>query len=176
MQSGPAWLSQLSAWWVSLGILPTFSRRARPGDNGAHEQWHRDSKQHHPPPAATPTAQQRRLQAWLRVYNLERPHEALGMVTPDLVYYRSRRKISGPQPSRYPRDWTHDGYVPMEKLNGTDAADSSARPSSVRRSVSNRGEKIGGEFTSTPGLLVKSMRVIWDPCARPFITAAKPKV
>ena len=41
---GPAWLSQLSAWWVSLGIRPTFSRRARPGDNAAHEQWHRELK------------------------------------------------------------------------------------------------------------------------------------
>jgi putative transposase len=103
---GPAWLSQLSAWWVSLGILPTFSRRARPGDNASHEQWHRELKADTArPPAATPTAQQRRLQAWLRVYNLERPHEALGMVTPGLSYYRSRRKYRGPQPPRYPRGW-----------------------------------------------------------------------
>src|SRR5207244_9566746 len=88
----PAWLSQLSAWWVSLGILPTFSRRARPGDNASHEQWHRELKADTTcPPAATPQAQQRRFQNWLQLYNQQRPHEALGLVTPDQVYYRSRR-------------------------------------------------------------------------------------
>lgn len=103
---GPAWLSQLSAWWISLGILPTFSRRARPGDNASHEQWHRELKADTTrPPAATPQAQQRRLLNWMRVYNRERPHEALGMGTPDQIYYRSRRKYRGSQPPRYPRGW-----------------------------------------------------------------------
>jgi len=62
---GPAWLTQLSAWWISLGIRPTFSRRARPGDNAAHEQWHRKLKADTTrPPSANPPAQQRRLQRW----------------------------------------------------------------------------------------------------------------
>ena len=104
---GPAWLSQLSAWWVSLGIVPTFSRRARPGDNAAHEQWHRELKADTTrPPARTPAAQQRRFQTWLRVYNQERPHEALGLVPPAQIYYPSRRSYRGPQPPRYPRGWT----------------------------------------------------------------------
>jgi putative transposase len=103
---GPAWLSQLSAWWVSLGIVPTFSRRARPGDNASHEQWHRELKADTArPPAATPQAQQRRLQRWLRVYNQERPHEALGLVPPAQVYHPSRRTYRGPRPARYPRGW-----------------------------------------------------------------------
>src|SRR5438876_6495535 len=103
---GPAWLSQLSAWWVSLGILPTFSRRARPGDNASHEQWHRELKADTTcPPAATPQAQQRRFQNWLQVYNQQRPHEALGLVTPDQVYYRSRRHYRGACSPRYPRGW-----------------------------------------------------------------------
>jgi len=103
---GPAWLSQLSAWWVSLGIVPTFSRRARPGDNASHEQWHREIKADTTrPPAATPPAQQARMRRWLRVYNTERPHEALGMGTPAEHYYPSRRPFRGPQPPRYPRGW-----------------------------------------------------------------------
>jgi transposase InsO family protein len=103
---GPAWLSQLSAWWVSLGIRPTFSRRARPGDNAAHEQWHRELKADTTrPPATTPTAQQRRLNKWLHTYNEERPHEALGLRPPARVYYRSRRRYRGARPPRYPRSW-----------------------------------------------------------------------
>ena len=103
---GPAWSSQLSAWWVSLGILPTFSRRARPGDNASHAQWQRELKADTTrPPAATPPVQQRRLHDWVRVYNRERPHEAIGRLTPDRVYYRSRRKYRKPQPPRYPHGW-----------------------------------------------------------------------
>jgi len=104
---GPAWLSQLSAWWVSLGIEPTFSRRARPGDNAAHEQWHRELKADATrPPSATPAAQQRRLQRWLHIYNTQRPHEALGLIPPAQVYYRSRRRYRGIRPPRYPRGWS----------------------------------------------------------------------
>lgn len=103
---GPAWFSQLSAWWVSLGVRPTFSRRARPGDNASHEQWHRELKADTIcPPAANPRAQQRRFQNWLRVYNRERPHEALGLITPAKVYHRSRRHYRGAYPPRYPRGW-----------------------------------------------------------------------
>jgi putative transposase len=104
---GPAWLSQLSAWWVSLGIRPTFSRRARPGDNASHEQWHRELKADTTrPPAATPPAQQRRFQNWLHIYNEDRPHEALGLIPPAQVYYRSRRRYRGPRPPRYPQSWS----------------------------------------------------------------------
>lgn len=104
---GPAWLTQLSAWWISLGIRPTFSRRARPGDNAAHEQWHRELKADTTrPPSANPPAQQRRLQRWLHTYNEERPHEALGLIPPAQVYYRSQRRYRGAQPPRYPRGWS----------------------------------------------------------------------
>ena len=103
---GPAWLTQLSAWWISLGIRPTFSRRARPGDNAAHEQWHRELKADTTrPPSANPPAQQRRLQRWLHTYNEERPHEALGLIPPAQVYYRSRRRYRGPRSPRYPQGW-----------------------------------------------------------------------
>jgi transposase InsO family protein len=103
---GPAWLSQLSAWWISLGIRPTFSRRARPGDNAAHEQWHRELKADTTrPPSATPRTQQRRFQNWRQVYNEDRPHEALGLIPPVQVYYPSRRRYRGPRPPRYPKGW-----------------------------------------------------------------------
>ena len=60
---------------------------------------------HHPTPSVTPPAQQRRLGNWLRVYNEERPHEALGLIPPAQVYHRSRRRFREAQPPRYPRGW-----------------------------------------------------------------------
>lgn len=101
--SGPALLARLSAWWVSLGIAVEFSRRARPGDNAAHEQWHREMKAETAnPPAATPRAQQRRQDRWLRQYNHDRPHEALGQRVPADLYQPSPRRYQGAKPARYP--------------------------------------------------------------------------
>lgn len=85
-----------SAWWVSLGIRVEFSRRARPGDNAAHEQWHREMKAETAnPPAATARAPQRRQDRWLREYHEERPHEALGQRVPAHVYRPRPRRYEG---------------------------------------------------------------------------------
>lgn len=104
--AGPAHLSRLSAWWVSLGIAMEYSRRARPADNGAHEQWHRELKAETArPPAATRALQQRRSQRWLRHYNHERPHEALKQQTPARRWHKSRRAYRAIRPARYPKTW-----------------------------------------------------------------------
>lgn len=103
---GPAMLARLSAWWVSLGIRPEFSRRARPGDNAAHEQWHRVMKAETAnPPAQTRAAQQQRQNRWLRGYNQERPHEALGQRVPAQLYHPSARPYRGVLPPNYPQSW-----------------------------------------------------------------------
>ena len=102
----PALLSRLSAWWVSLGIRVEFSRRARPGDNASHEQWHRELKAETArPPAATPRGQQWRLDRWLREYNHERPHEAHGQRVPADFYRPSPRRYTGARPAVYPAHW-----------------------------------------------------------------------
>jgi putative transposase len=100
-------LSRLSAWWMRLGIRVEFTRRACPQDNGAHEQMHRIYKADTArPPAATPPAQQRRSNRWVRYYNEERPHEGVGQQLPAELYYKSRRRYRGPlQPLSYPRHW-----------------------------------------------------------------------
>ena len=104
--SGPACLSRLSAWWLSLGIELEYSRRARPGDNASHEQWHRELKAETArPPAATFAAQQRRSQRWLQHYNHERPHETLRQRTPAQRWRRSLRPYRGILPPRYPKSW-----------------------------------------------------------------------
>lgn len=104
--SGPALLARLSAWWVSLGIRPEFSRRARPGDNAAHEQWHRVMKAETAnPPAPTRAAQQQRQDRWLGHYNQERPHEALRQRVPAQLYRPSPRPYQGILAPNYPQNW-----------------------------------------------------------------------
>lgn len=104
---GPLELSRLSAWWLRLGIVVEFTRRACPQDNGAHEQMHRIYKADTASPAAaTPQAQQRRSTLWRHFYNHHRPHEALGQEVPAQWYRKSRRRYPGPLPPlRYPRHW-----------------------------------------------------------------------
>jgi putative transposase len=96
---GPAGLSRLSAWWLRLGIRVEFTRPACPQDNGAHEQFHGVLKRETTRPVArTRRGQQQRTTIWLRRYNRERPHEALGQAVPAKVYRRGRRKF----PQRLP--------------------------------------------------------------------------
>jgi transposase InsO family protein len=104
--TGPAGLSRLSAWWITLGMEVQFNRPGHPEDNGAHEQWHRELKAAIArPPAASQRQQTRRTNRWLRHYNEERPHEALQQQPPAKVYRASRRRWRGPQPPRYPAHW-----------------------------------------------------------------------
>jgi putative transposase len=105
--AGPTGLTRLSAWWVKLGIEVEFTTPGRPCENGSHEQFHRVYKAE---VAKAPTRrrgeQQRRSNRWLRHYNEERAHEALGMEVPADRYQRSRRKLPAViRPWNYPRGW-----------------------------------------------------------------------
>src|SRR3989454_9537733 len=105
--AGPTGLTRLSAWWIKLGIEVEFITPGRPCENGAHEQFHRVYKAEVAArPERTVKAQQKRSLLWLRHYNHERPHEALGMKRPADLLQRSRRRM--PQGLRvwtYPKDW-----------------------------------------------------------------------
>jgi putative transposase len=104
---GALGLSRLSVWWLRLGITVEFIRPAHPQDNSAHEQMHRILKAGTAaPPARTLRAQKRRIGAWIRCYNQERPHESLGQQVPARFYRRSPRQM----PRRlkevsYPQNW-----------------------------------------------------------------------
>jgi putative transposase len=104
---GPAGLSQLSAWWVRLGIRVEFTRPACPQDNGAHEQFHRVMKKETAQPAArTRRGQQHRSTTWLWSYNHLRPHEALGQTAPAKWYRKSRRGFPPRLPEiSYPKNY-----------------------------------------------------------------------
>ena len=75
--------TQLSYWFIELGIMPVFSDPAHPEQNGRHERMHRDLKAACASPSAYDLkSQQRRLNHFVKEYNHIRPHEALDMKTP----------------------------------------------------------------------------------------------
>jgi putative transposase len=98
-------LSRLAVWWIRLGIVPERIQPGRPAQNGRHERMHRTLKRCTTrPPAANRGAQQRRFGVFRREYNDERPHAALGAVTPSMLYVPSTRTMpSTLPPVTYPR-------------------------------------------------------------------------
>jgi transposase InsO family protein len=92
-------LSQLSVWWVRLGILPELIEPGKPQQNGRHERMHRTLKAETTrPPANSCRGQQRKFDHFREEFNQQRPHEALDMQTPASVYVPSPR----PMPSKLP--------------------------------------------------------------------------
>ena len=87
-------LSQLSVWWMRLGIIPERIAPGHPEQNGSHEQFHSVLKTDTArPPAPNCSAQQQRFRRFCRVYNEERPHEALHDQPPASCYEPSRRSL-----------------------------------------------------------------------------------
>lgn len=85
-------LSQLSVWWVQLGIRLDRTRPGSPQDNGRLERFHRTLKQEVCQPRARGwEAQQEAFHKFRLEYNNERPHEALGTYTPGSRYEPSNR-------------------------------------------------------------------------------------
>lgn len=97
-----AGLSRLSVWWTQLGIKHVRTEPGHPEQNGSHERMHRTLKAATlRPPARDVQAQQERFDAFRCNFNQERPHQALGMQTPDSLYVASERempeRIAAPQ-------------------------------------------------------------------------------
>lgn len=100
---GAAGLSRLAVWWVSLGIEPEFIAPGHPQQNGSHERMHRTLKAEAIHPIAyRRRAQQRQFDRWRWEFNYERPHEALGQVTPASLYRKSSTAYRGPVAPDYP--------------------------------------------------------------------------
>jgi hypothetical protein len=100
-------LSQLSVWWIRLGIRPELTEPAHPEQNGRHERMHRTLKAETTRPAAgNLNSQQARFNAFRLEYNEERPHEALGQETPGSQYSRSVRQLPTKLPElEYPKHY-----------------------------------------------------------------------
>lgn len=92
--TGLAGLSRLSVWWIRLGIRPERIQPGCPQQNGRHERFHETLKaETASPPKSTLSRQQARFADFQAEYNHLRPHEALGLRTPDRFYRCSARKF-----------------------------------------------------------------------------------
>ena len=97
-------LSQLSVWFIQLGVYPELIEPGEPQQNGVHERMHRTLKQEATiPPAGSLGAQQRKFDQYRKEFNEERPHEALGMRRPAELYRSSKRSMPKRiEPYEYP--------------------------------------------------------------------------
>ena len=106
--AGAAQLTQLSVWWLKLGIQLDRIAPGHPEQNGRHERFHRTLQDEAVrSPAATSRHQQRRFERVRREFNEVRPHEALGQRPPARLYVPSPR----PYPARLEDAWydaTHE--------------------------------------------------------------------
>lgn len=96
-------LSKLSVWWLRLGIAIERIKPGHPQQNGRHERMHLTLKKEATrPPGLNSLQQQERFDAFLREFNVERPHEALAMKCPAERYTPSARTYAGLPDLIYP--------------------------------------------------------------------------
>jgi transposase InsO family protein len=128
--NSPLGLSRLSAWWLALGINLDRIAPGRPDQNGGHERMHRDvANEVEARVEDDVVTQQAALDVWRKTFNEERPHEALGMRTPQ-EFYESSPRTFDPSPIELVYPQTHltrsvhqTGSI---RLRGTSIAISSA--------------------------------------------------
>lgn len=94
--AGAGGLSQLSVKVIKAGVVPERITPGKPQQNGRLERLHLTLLQDTAsPPARTLRAQLERLRSFQRVYNEERPHQALGNEVPAAHYAASPRRFDG---------------------------------------------------------------------------------
>ena len=89
-------LSKLSVWWLRLGIGIERIKPAHPQQNGRHERMHLTlKKEATKPPGKNFLQQQAKFDQFIRIYNQERPHQAIDMRYPSELYKPSPRPYTG---------------------------------------------------------------------------------
>ena len=124
--NGPPWgdrriadYTAFEVWLMRLGIRLTHGRPYHPQTQGKDERFHRtlDVELLQSNRFADLADCQRKFDAWRRVYNEERPHEALGLATPASRYSASSTSFPErlPDPDYHATDIIrrvrHDGYA-----------------------------------------------------------------
>ena len=109
-------LTELSIWWLKLGIMPERIALGHPEQNGRHERMHRTLKEATAlPPKHSFIEQQYSFDVFRNEYNHERPHQALEGKRPADVYKTSQRSLENTLSEViYP----HDFEVRKVRTNG----------------------------------------------------------
>ncbi len=93
---GAGGLSKLSVKLIKAGVVPERIAPGKPQQNGRHERMHLTLLQDTAsPPACSLRQQRKRLREFQRLYNEQRPHQALGNATPADCYQISSRRFDG---------------------------------------------------------------------------------
>jgi len=96
-------LSKLSVWWLRLGIAIERIQPGCPQQNGRHERMHLTlKKEATKPPGYNILQQQEKLHNFTKIYNEERPHQAIAMKYPAELYTPSARIYQGLPDIEYP--------------------------------------------------------------------------
>lgn len=104
-------LTQLSRWWIELGITPIRIELGRPQQNGIHERMHRTLKDWiRRYPQSSWRGQQRSFDAFRQEFNHVRPHQSLGQKPP-----ASALKLYRPFSSR-PRKIEYDSTMEVRSV------------------------------------------------------------
>lgn len=95
-------LTQLSKWWIELGIVPIRIQPGHPQQNGIHERMHRTLKEWILRAAkADLRSQQRSFNAFRKEFNHIRPHQSLGQKPPASAFKPYRPFSSRPRGVEY---------------------------------------------------------------------------
>lgn len=104
-------LTQLTRWWIELGVTPIRIKPGRPDQNGIHERMHRTLKAWiRRQPLGNLDACQKSFDAFRAEFNHVRPHQALGQKTPDTAFRQYQ-----PFPEKTTIDY--DSVMEVRKVN-----------------------------------------------------------
>ena len=152
--NGPPWGSsnskytKLAVWLLRLGIAVSHSRPRHPQTQGKDERFHRTLQAEvlHYLEAANLAQCQDRFEQWRHIYNMERPHEALGLKVPATRYQPSQRS--------YPEQLPAIEYGPddiVRKVRGYGHIKYQNREYHIGKAFA--GLSVALRFTTTDGLL-----------------------
>jgi transposase InsO family protein len=141
----PAGLSELSVWWLKLGIRHERIAPGKPQQNGRHERMHLTLKLDTAmPPRGSRRAQQRAFDHFRQQYNEERPHEALGNRVPAEFFELSARRLPDPH---WGRDFTYPEQYETTRVRKSGSMPWNDR--SVFISTTLRHELLGLQWTGS---------------------------
>lgn len=154
MDNGPPWGDEpgsphtpLTVWLMRLGIATSHGRPYHPQTQGKDERFHRTLRVEVLQGNSFPDLPscQRAFDRWRNVYNTERPHEAIGLLTPASRYRISPRSFPETLP---PAEYDEGETVRMVQAHGA----ISFRGRRLRIAKAFRGQQVAIRPTPVDGV------------------------